>query len=142
MSAIVTSGVASFSTYRRQPGNRHRVALAGLTGAAGGAQRREGIVMNLAVRDDGDFLVEEARQRSKQPGLGLAAQSEEDEIVPGQDRVHHVRDNRLVVANDPGEQRRARAKARNQVLSQFVLDGSVRDASGGDSFAEPAESRW
>src|SRR3712207_8576115 len=41
---------------------------------------------------------------AKDARLRLAAQSQQNEIVSCQDRVHDLRHNRVVVSDDPGEQ--------------------------------------
>ena len=46
-----------------------------------------------------------------------------------QDRVDHLRHDRLVVADDAGEQRVAGAQLGDQVVADFGLDGPARDAA-------------
>ena len=76
----------------RQPADAHRVAVGGHLLAAVRRQRRQRVVVDLAARDDGDHLVEQRGQRAQDAGLGLAAQPEQDEIVPRQDGVDDLRD--------------------------------------------------
>src|SRR5215813_7468433 len=83
-SAMVTSGVASFSRYRSSRGI-HR------------------IVVDLAPFDRRHPLVEEAEELAQDPGLRLAAEPEQDEVVPAQDGVLDLGQGGLVVADDPRE---------------------------------------
>jgi hypothetical protein len=47
--------------------------------------------MDLACRHDREVLVEQQRrQRAQNPALGLPAQTEQDEVVPRQHRVHEL----------------------------------------------------
>ena len=46
-----------------------------------------GIVVDLRMGHDGQPLVEEAHHGADDPGLGLAALPEEDDVVTGQDGV-------------------------------------------------------
>ena len=52
-------------------------------------------------------LVEQRRQRAEDARLRLAAQAEQDEVVPREDRVDELRDHGVVVADDAGKQRLA-----------------------------------
>ena len=63
--------------------------------------------MDLAARHDRDLLVEQVDERAQDAALRLAAQAEQDEVVPRQDRVDELRDDRVVVADDAGEERLA-----------------------------------
>ena len=125
MSAMVTSGVASFSTNRASRGSqrdRQVVALPGHARAAGAAQRRQRIVVDLAARHDRDLVVEQIDQAAQDAALGLAAQSEQDEVVPREDGVDELRDDRLVVADDAREQLLARLQLADQVVADLLLD--------------------
>src|SRR4030067_208257 len=61
-----------------------RARLAGGLGVVGGRLVR--IAVERAAFDRGDPLVEKLHQRAQQPGLGLAAQPEQDEVVARQHR--------------------------------------------------------
>src|SRR6267378_4383800 len=54
---------------------------------ARGADRIQGIVVQLASLDRGGPLVQEANQLAQDPGLGLTPQPEEDEVVPAHQGV-------------------------------------------------------
>ena len=106
----------------RQPGDRHLVALPRDARAAGGADRRERIVVDLAAGHDRNLLVEQVDQRAQDPALRLAAQAEQDEVVARQDRVDELRNDGLVVADDAGEERLARLELPHEVVANFLLD--------------------
>ena len=104
-----------------QPRDRQRVTLLGEARAAPGADRRGRIVVNLAPGHDRDPLVEEIDHPPQDAALRLAAQPEQDEVVPREHRVDELRDHRLVVADDAGEQRLAGAQLTNQVVADLLL---------------------
>ena len=83
---------------------------------------REGIVVHLGPFDDGNVLVQEIRHRSDQPRLGLAALPQEDQVVAREDRVLQLRDDRLFIANDPGEQLLPFPDFPDEILPQLVFD--------------------
>ena len=125
MSAIVTSGVAELfheARLARQPADRQAVAFLRDAGAARGAQRRQRVVVNLAAGHDRNLLVEQIDQAAKDPALGLAAQAEQDEVVPRQDRVHELRDDGLVVADDAREERLAGLQLPHEIVPHLLLD--------------------
>src|SRR6267378_867451 len=78
ISAMVTSGVASFSTKRFSRGIQ---AIGGNSFAAGTADRLERIVVDFAAGDDGHLGVEEIDECTQDAALGLAAEAEKNEIV-------------------------------------------------------------
>src|SRR5215469_15162196 len=107
MSAIVTSGVASFSTNR--------------------ASRSSQVIgMDFASRDVRNFRIEEVHKPTKNPALGLAAQSEQDEIVPCKNCVGDLRQNGFLVAMNAREERLVHFEPAQHICAQFVLDGAVR----------------
>ena len=65
----------------RKPGDRHAIAFARDARAAGGAQRFQRIVVDLAPWNDGNDLVEQCRERAQQPRFCLTAKAEQDEVV-------------------------------------------------------------
>src|SRR5262249_20820226 len=118
---------------------RQAVAVRLREPAAGRAQRRQRVVVDLAARHDRQPLVEQQRQRAQDARLRLAAQAEQDEVVARQDRVDDLGDDRVVVADDAGKERAARAQLADQVVADFSLDGPARDASGLDIRAQRAQ---
>ena len=81
------------------------VAAGGHQVAAALADRCVGVVVDLAARDDGHLLVEQADERAHDPALGLAALPEKDHVMAGDDGVGQLRQDGLVVADDAGQQR-------------------------------------
>ena len=139
-SAIVTSGVASFSTNRflaAHPGDRRIVARLGDQLAPVLGDRRERVVVDLAAGHDRHRVVEQRDERAQNPRLRLAAQAEQDEVVPRQERVDDLRHDGVFVADDAGEQRSALAEPVEQVLAHFVLDRA--ECALGDAVRRPLE---
>ena len=77
-------------------------------------------------------LVEQRRQRAQDARLGLAAQAEQDEVVPRQHGIHQLRDDRVVVADDAGEQRVFPPQVFRQVLAHLVSDRAAAHLAPGD----------
>ena len=100
--------------------------------------RVERIVAHLAAREDRDLLVEEVHELPEDAALGLPAQAEEDEVVTGEQSVHDLRDDGLVVALDPGEEPLAGAELPHQVRAHLFLDGAGLIAGG----LELSEGVW
>ena len=90
------------------------------------ADRRVGRTVDLAARDRGQVLVEQRDQGSQDTGLRLSPQSEENEVVPGQDRVDQFGDDGLLVTDDAGKDLFAAGKLDHQVVPHLVLDGPLR----------------
>ena len=78
--------------------------------------------MDLAAGHDRNLLVEQIDEAAQDAALRLAAQAEQDEVVARQDRVDELRDDRLVVADDAGEQRLAGLQLADEVVADFLLD--------------------
>ena len=108
---------------RCDPAHRHPVALGGDAVPAGATDRRVGIVVDLAALDHGDVFVQQGDQGSNQPALRLAALTEEDDVLAGQDRVFHLGNNRSLEADDAGEELLRGFDLAHQVLAHLLLDG-------------------
>ena len=67
------------------------------------------MVVDLGARDDRHRVVEQVDELAEHPRLGLAAEAEEEHVVAREDRVLDLRDDRLFVAEDLGEERLALA---------------------------------
>jgi hypothetical protein len=141
MSAIVTSGVASFSTYRRraQPGNGCLVTFRRKPRAACTADRLERIVVDLTTRHHRNLVIEQRHQRAEQTRLRLPAQSKQDEVVLRKEGVDELRHDGIVVAHNAGKERLARAKLDNQVLAHFLVHVAPRHAAVGNGATEIAD---
>ena len=90
---MVTSGVASFSTYRCDRSSQP-IGVASphcsISSRAYFEIGANGIVVDLAALDDRDAFVEKSRQLAKDPALGLAPESQQDEVVPRQQSVDQL----------------------------------------------------
>ncbi len=91
----------------------------------------EGVVVDFASGQDGNLRVQELHELSEDPALGLPSQAQKDEVVPGQDGVHQLRDHGVVVADDAGKEPLSGPK--------FLRPGSsgVRPSPGGTDSRRP-----
>src|SRR5262249_57713810 len=80
------------------------------------------IVVDLAARQHGNLFVEQPDQEPRDPRLGLTALAEKDDVLPGQDRVLDLRHDRIVVADDPRQERVAVPEPRDQIAASLLLD--------------------
>ena len=112
----------------REPGDRELITHLRLARPAGGTDRREGIAVDLATRDRRNRLVEEFHESADDPGLRLAALAENHHVVPGEDRVLDVGNDRLVVAQNAREDALASRHLAEQVLPQLVAHPARPDA--------------
>ena len=78
--------------------------------------------MDLAARNDRDLVVEQIDQPAQNPALGLAAQSEQDEIVLRENRVDELRDDAVVVTDDAGKEHLARLELAHEVVADLLFD--------------------
>ena len=111
------------------------------------ADRRVRIVAHLGAGDVGAVRVKQRRQRAQDARLGLAAQSQQDEIVPRQNGVDDLRDDGIFVSDDAGKEwNRIRpgrclcrvAESGDQVLAELVLDAAGKAGRGEFAGAESA----
>ena len=82
----------------------------------------EGMIIDLAARDDGNELVEQADQRAHDPALRLSPLPEQDDVVAGDDRVGQLRQHGVVVTHDAGEQLLARPQSGEEVAAHLLFD--------------------
>ena len=123
----------------REPGDGQLVSLGGQAAAARRTEGRERVVVNLAAGDDRDFRIELIGQRAEEPRLGLTAQTEENEVMFGEQGVGDLRHDALVIADDAPEQGLAGAQARNRIGAQFLFHGASRHATGRGGLAQGPE---
>src|SRR5207253_2246750 len=90
---------------RRQIGNGRGLTLLADEFLATAADGSVGIVVDLATGDVRQVRVEQAGEGAQDAAFGLAAQAEQDEIVPGEDSVDDLRHHSVVVTHDSGKQR-------------------------------------
>ena len=131
---------------RRHPRDRRLVAQLRDQVARKLGDRRVRIVAQLGAGDIRRLRVEQRGQRAQDARLGLPAQAQQDEVVPREHRIHQLRDDRVLVADDPGKQRRhplarRRAQPGDQVLAQLVLDRAANPGWGEFAGAQCAEGR-
>ena len=67
------------------------------------------------------LLVEQRGEGAQDAALGLAAQAEQDEVLPRENGVDDLRNDGVFVADDAGEERLSSLQARDQVLAHFVF---------------------
>src|SRR6185436_11573030 len=127
MSAIVTSGVASFSTYRRSR-DSHATAIASPS-------------LATRARHDADLLIEQRHQRAQQPCLRLTAKPEQDEVVLREQRIDELGHDAVVVADDAGEERTAGAELANQVFANLLLYRAAGDLPAFNRLTQRAQRR-
>ncbi len=81
--------------------------------------------MDFAAAQVRHVRIEQPRKRAQDAALGLSAQSQKNEIMPGQYRVDDLRHHRIVVADDAGKDGPTAAQARDQVVAHFVFDAAI-----------------
>ena len=86
------------------PHDGQRISFGPDARTAGSANRIQRVVVNFASGDDGDVLVEQIDEATKDATLRLSAESEQDEVVSRQNRVHQLGDNGVFVADHAREQ--------------------------------------
>jgi hypothetical protein len=78
--------------------------------------------MKRAAADGGDGFVQKAEQAPDDARLPLSPEAQEDEIVPGQDRVLDLRDHRLFIPDDARENLFSSLYLPQEVFADLVLD--------------------
>src|SRR5262249_41100037 len=86
------------------------------------ADRAVGIVMDFAAGDEWRPFVEQRGEQADQPCLRLSAQTEQDEVVPGEDRVDHLWEHGVVIAHEARGQGFTALDLADQVLADFVFN--------------------
>ena len=85
---------------RVDPADGHAVALGGDPVPTGPADRSVRAVIYLAAIDHRDLVVQQRDQGADQAALRLPTLAQEDDILPGEDRVLDLRDDRPVISDD------------------------------------------
>jgi hypothetical protein len=112
------------------PRDRRLAPSLGHQGPAPGADRPERMVVDLAALDRRNMLVQEVDQVPDQPGLGLSPLAEEDQVVPGQQAPLQPGNDRVVEADDAGEQLLAPAHPVEEVLPELLLHRPIAEPGG------------
>src|SRR6266540_3844952 len=108
-----------------QPGDRRAVAPLADQLAAVLRDRIEGIVIDLAPRDDGDLFVEQRDELAQDAALRLAAEPEQNEVVARENRIDELRQDGLFVPHDARKHWRAVLEQADEVLAHFIFDGAL-----------------
>src|SRR5262249_400545 len=107
----------------RQPGDRRIVTFGGYALPARPADGLQRAIIDFATRDDGNFGVEKLDQSTQDAALRLAAQTQQDEIMPREQRVYDLRQNRVFIAMNTREQRFVALDAPEQIAANLALYG-------------------
>ena len=114
------------SAIARNPGNRRGIAFLGHPVAAGAADRIVRIVVDFAARNGRQVGVQKTHQAAKDASLCLAAQAQQNKMMLRKKSIHDLRNHGIFVTVDAGEERLSPLEFAQQVLPQFLLDGSIR----------------
>ena len=106
--------------FPRQPVDRRRVAALGDQVASLTRDGAVGAVVELRPGDDRDLLVEQVGKGAHEPALGLAPFAQQDQVLVGQDRVHHLRGHRVLVAEHARHHRHARGDRLGGVAAHLL----------------------
>src|SRR5882672_1795540 len=87
---------------------------------AEGRDRRKRIVVYFRTGDHWKALVKQRSKLANDAALGLAAQSKQDQVVPRQNRIDQLRDDRFIIAHDAGKQLLAATQFLDQIRPQLV----------------------
>jgi hypothetical protein len=129
-SATVTSGVLYVSVGGGEPCDGGGLFHLGDEVFAAAAERVVGIVADFAAGDVGHLGVEQRGKRAQNAALGLAAETEQDEVVAGEDGMDDLRDDGVFVTQDAGEERLGGVgtQAGDEIFAELVLDAAVAKA--------------
>ncbi len=108
-----------------EPGDVSLVALLGDQIAAAAADGMERIVADFAAGNVRQPFVQQSGQHADDAGLGLAAQSQQDEIVPRQNGVHDLWNHGIFEADHAREQVLAALEFADQILAQLAFHGAL-----------------
>src|SRR5260370_38469599 len=105
----------------REPGHLDGVAALGHALPARGADRRQRVVVDLAAREHGHRLVEQAGEQPRDPRLGLAAPTEQHDVLAAQHVVLDLGAHRLVVSDDAGPKDLPPPQPADSVVAHLLL---------------------
>jgi len=106
------------------------VALLRHERAASSADRTVRVIVHLAPGDRRDAFVQQVDDAADQPGLGLPALAEQDQVVPGEDPAFERRQHGVVEPHDPLEQRFRPSELGEQAGPELLLHAPVRVPRG------------
>src|SRR5262249_1181252 len=84
--------------------------------------RSKRIVVDFGARDDRNTFIEQFGEQTDDAALCLSAQTKQDDVMPRQNGVDQLRDNRVLVTDDAGKQFLAVAQLFDQIEAQLVCD--------------------
>src|SRR6266496_2345897 len=61
------------------------------------------IVVDFRAGDDRNMLVQQLGKLADYPAFGLSSQTQQDDVVAGENSVNELRDDRILVAHDAGK---------------------------------------
>ena len=107
--------------FRREISDRSVVAKLRNFVAAAAANRSVRVVVDLAAGDIRNLGIEQGGQGAQDAAFGLAAQSEQDEVMTRENGVDDLRHDGIVVSDDAGENGTALTQLHDEVVAHFVL---------------------
>src|SRR6266516_5216568 len=108
--------------FRREIRDRRALATLRNQIAAAAANRRIGIIVNLASGDVWHLRIKQSCQRTKHAALRLSAQSQKNEIVPRENGVNDLRNDGVFVDNNSAKNGLALTEPGDEFVAQFILD--------------------
>src|SRR5438552_16181347 len=100
--------------------------------AAAPADRRKRAIVDLTARDHWNPLIQKIHKIPENPAFGLAAQSKQDHVVPGQDRIDDLRNNRFLVPHNSRKEGLHCLKFADEVGTHLILDRSCAISIGAE----------
>src|SRR3954454_3796295 len=96
--------------------------------------------MNFTARDIRHLRIEQSSEGPQNPALGLSTQSQKNEIMTRKNGINNLRNYRVVVANDAGENRAWATQSGGQVFAHFIFHTTRAQALFGEgTLAQVAE---
>ena len=107
-----------------KPRYRRGIAFRRDSFPAGAANRKIGIVVNLAAGHDRNLRIEKSHQAAQNPRLCLPAQAEQNEMMPREHGIGDLGYHRVVVAVHAGKNGFALLELLQKIFAKLLPDGS------------------
>src|SRR6185503_8802901 len=104
------------------PGNRRRLLMQFDRLTTVGADRIEWIVVNFRTSNDWNLRVKQVSKLPNDAALRLTAQTKQNQVVPGKDRINELRHDGFVVTHDSRKQLFAPLEFADQVSPHLIFD--------------------